>query len=382
MRVWRRGLLVLGIAASVLASGAALQSEQTKAGESANLVRSELILELRNVAVAFSPSLRATDPAHRQLLAASNGSTDMRVRVAELEGHPSLRIGTVEPTEGEGEESSMTYDLWLAATDTGWELQVHRASGSEPPEHPDRVGTIPLSRRAATSVSPAFTAALVPTADDGGKLVLRWGGHEWTADFRFEQQPDEAEDRDRAGEDSNEGDRRERDTDTTAISRGITLTERNMTALVRPDGSRLRVLFWKKLASDGEDFDRIGSTTDGAVVPLIHGAAIRLRSDVALRVGDASLPTDNLAPGYPGTYGLWLKRAGDGWRLVFNHEADSWGTQHDPAFDAAEVDLAYSDDGASSRPLGVALVPTGDDQGQLVIHWGPHEWTAGFAVDE
>jgi hypothetical protein len=62
-----------------------------------------------------------------------------------------------------------------------------------------------------------------------------------------------------------------------------------------------------------------------------------------------TIPTGNLTPGFPGADGLWLKKARGGWRLVFNHEADSWGTQHDPAFDAAEIELAYSKGGAPTR---------------------------------
>ncbi len=92
------------------------------------------------------------------------------------------------------------------------------------------------------------------------------------------------------------------------------------------------------------------------------------------------VPTGNLATDFPGAYGLWLKKAGLGWRLVFNHEADSWGTQHDPAFDAAEIELTYSRSDARDRLLGVSLLPTGTDRGQLIIHWGPHEWAADYVV--
>ena len=94
------------------------------------------------------------------------------------------------------------------------------------------------------------------------------------------------------------------------------------------------------------------------------------------------MPTGNLAQGFAGAYGLWLKKASDGWRLVFNDEADSWGTQHDPSFDAAEIDMVYARRDGSFRPLAVTLVPTGAERGRLVIHWGPHEWAADFVVAE
>ena len=93
------------------------------------------------------------------------------------------------------------------------------------------------------------------------------------------------------------------------------------------------------------------------------------------------MPTGNLAPNFPGAYALWLKKDGVDWRLVFNNEPDSWGTQHDPAFDAAELDLVYERvDGADSdRPLAVYFVPFGADESRLIFHWGEHVWTAGFA---
>ena len=55
------------------------------------------------------------------------------------------------------------------------------------------------------------------------------------------------------------------------------------------------------------------------------------------------------------------------------------GSQHDPQFDAAEIDLAQSDGHAADRPFAISLIPTSPDRGRLVIVWGPHEWTADFS---
>ena len=149
-----------------------------------------------------------------------------------------------------------------------------------------------------------------------------------------------------------------------------------------PDDSRISVFIWKALSVEHDDFASIASVADGQVVRLTNAAVTRLKSEVPLRFGPVEIPTDNLARGFPGTYGLWLKRAGVGWRLVFNHRVDSWGTQHDPEFDAGEIEPAYSQGSPSTRarPLGVALVPTTARSGQLVIHWGAHEWTADFII--
>ena len=156
--------------------------------------------------------------------------------------------------------------------------------------------------------------------------------------------------------------------------------ERNETGLVLPDGSRLSVLFWKELDVDGPDFPLIAAAGDGTVVPLTAGAVTRLKTEAPMQFGEVLVDTDNLAPGFAGAYGLWLKRAGPGWRLVFSHEPDVWGTQYDTAFDAAEIELAYSHDDTSARPFGVSVRPTGADRGRLVLQWGPHEWSADFVT--
>ena len=158
------------------------------------------------------------------------------------------------------------------------------------------------------------------------------------------------------------------------------LNERNETALVLPDGARISMLYWKGIDVEDEDYPTLAETPDGAVVEMIRAPVLRLKSDVSLRFGDADVPTGNLAPGFAGAYGVWLRKAGAGWRFVFNHEPDSWGTQHDPDFDAGETTVEYSRAAGSFRPLGATLVPTGDDRGRLVVHWGPHEWAADFTV--
>ena len=112
----------------------------------------------------------------------------------------------------------------------------------------------------------------------------------------------------------------------------------------------------------------------------MRASVLRFKTDVSLRFGDADIPTGNLAPGFAGFYGIWLKRVGDGWRLLFTDEPDSWGTQHDPEHDVAEVLARYTRAGNAFRPLGATLVATDADRGQLVVHWGVHEWAADFAV--
>lgn len=265
------------------------------------------------------------------------------------------------------------------------------------------VAHIPLARGAAEPRE-TLSAVLVATSDDTGQLVLRWHDHRWTADFDLLPLPtpaelaaaaaaarvaaeeaaaeEEAEEEDEGPRVPTDTEQLDFDSDTSAVARALTLTERNDSTIVLPDESRISVLVWQEQLVDHDDFAALAAMGDGDVVRLTQGAVIRLRHEVALQFGDTSIPTENLAPGFPGSYGLWLRRVGDGWRLVFNHEPDSWGTQHDPAFDAEEIELEHSADGLATRSLGATLIPITAETGRLVIHWGAHEWAADFTISE
>ena len=379
----------------------------------AGVVRTELALNIRPLSFAFDATLRATVP--RPLLAAAGSAPESRIRLGELTVNPFLNIGDLDAAArreaGQQPVAGETV-VWLTRADDGWALELERvpaestdaedaeeasdAAGEEGGSDAGVVARVPLTREAAEQQE-TLSAVLVPTSDDAGRLVLRWHDHRWTAAFDLLPVPSRAELLDAAarkaaaaaGENEGDGPRVPTDTeqldfdsDTSAAARFLTLDERNETAVVLPDESRITVLVWQEQLVDGDDFAALATLGDGEVVRLTQGAVIRLRNEVPLRFGDTPIPTENLAPDFPGSYGLWLKRAGDGWRLVFNHEADSWGTQHDPAFDAVEIDLQHSADGLATRPLGAAVVPVTAQAGRLVIHWGAHEWAADFTIPE
>ena len=131
---------------------------------------------------------------------------------------------------------------------------------------------------------------------------------------------------------------------------------------------------------DGPDFARLDDDARGAVVMLTESSVPRLRTERSLRFGKTVIATGNQVVGFPGSYGLWLKRVGSEWRLVFNNEPDAWGSQHDPKFDAAEVDAVPLRRARRRPPVRCRADAGGADRGRLVIIWGPHEWTADFAV--
>ena len=434
MSSMKSGLLACGFGACLLVPVAAGAQQGGADSASADVVRTELTLNLRPVAVSFEPGLDAGDPAHRELLTMDGSASSTRVRVGDIEAVPRLRMGTLDGLQPGGSESprpaTATLELWLARTAGGWSLDLRgqpvadenenggdegrEADADTAPAGRDTtvIGQVPLTREAA-GTQETFSAALVPTAEAAGQLVLRWRDHRWTADLHFADPPDPDEAGDQEGEaepeaasepaadaaeaDEVDGDESEEDegprvanereslqfdSDTSAGARFLQLSERHESAVELPGDVRLAVLFWQEQSVELADFAGVEALADGEVLRLTRAAVLRLRNETPLRFGDVAIPTGNLAPGFAGSYGLWLKRRGDGWRLVFNHEADSWGTQHDPAFDAAEIDLAYSHDGLATRPFGAALVPATASAGRLVIHWGPHEWAADYTIPE
>jgi len=372
--------LVLGLGLATSIGVLASQSAGT-VGDGA--VRSQLTLSSLSVTVATVPG---ADGSSNRDLPLPSGPTSARLKVGILHSHPQLRIGELGG-------SDLWYDLWLTRTDapSSWVLEAQPAvsdpsvSNNDAAVSADVVGTIPLSHETVVDPASTLSVALVATGDDAGRLVLNWGLNRWSADFGFGKAPPPAPSPPDQDQDDDQPDplagNVDYDADNSAVARNVTLAARHETALTLPDDSRINVLFGREITTQHDDFAAIAAMSDGEVIRLTEAAVIRLRTEEPLRFGGISVPTDNLSPGFPGSYGLWLKRAGQGWKLVFNHEADSWGTQHHPEFDAAEVDVTYSRNPSSAHPLGAALIPTGEGTGRLMIHWGPHVWTTEFTID-
>ena len=105
-------------------------------------------------------------------------------------------------------------------------------------------------------------------------------------------------------------------------------------------------------------------------------AAIKLRTEADIVVGELEVPAGNVSPGFAGLYSLWLRLDDDGqWTLIVNHEPDIWGTMHDPAKDLGETPLAHSTVEGGKSSLTIDIEPSeGDSPGSLRLTWGEHRW--------
>jgi hypothetical protein len=386
----RRRAIPAGVCAIGFAVALSAQAPATPTVKPDGLIHTELSLLGRTASVLFSPDLRANDPAHRSLFS-SGSQASGRVRIGELQTNGALRLGDV--AIGKPGMAAFRFDLFLEAAGDAWQLSVASAGGST--DVSASASKVPLLRERAAVASPTLLAALVPVTRDTAMLILTWGDVKATAGVQFQevQLPSRGTGGGRQVAPVNRTHNEEN-----AGARLTMLSQLNEAALVDASGARASVTFARTfpkgtssqsaagttrregLVVEGPDFKRLMSTPDGAVVELTQAPALRLSIEKAARSGNVVLRPGNQTPGFAGAYSIWLKRAGAGWRLVFNQEPDVWGSQRDPKSDVGEVDLAYAKDGEPSRPLGVALVPTSADRWRLVLVWGPHEWAADFAA--
>lgn len=360
MGVRIRCFLVLSVSVCLVSLVADLAAGQTSASTAQTsqdgLVRAELSLGLgRSAAVAFAP-------------AAVSDVSGARIGSLQLDG--AVRLGGLQLGKA---STDSRYELRLERTREAWQLQVTNAeSGSD-------VGRAALSHQQGGSVAPTFTVALFPIAENAARLVLRWKDQEAATELRFLSSVASRELNPRR---PNEPVSRKHFDDVSGLARAQILTQNNQAALTFPDGRSVTAWYSRgTLPVDGPDFAQLASAADGTLIELTQSSVPSFKVDVPLRFGTSTLATANLAPGFHGSYGLWLKRVGSGWRLVFNEQPDVWGTQHDAEADAMEVELTYTQSGDfASRPFGAALVAAGKDRGHLVLHWGPHTWSAEFEL--
>ena len=141
-------------------------------------------------------------------------------------------------------------------------------------------------------------------------------------------------------------------------------------------GKQLRISY-PDLLTDSDDYRAFESLGTGEVSAWNSGRAVKLLAHASLSFDGVVVPYGNASPDYPGVYSLWPRRTADGWSLVFNDEADIWGSQRDATADAVEVPLEHSTADEPTEKLTIEFLEV-EPGAVLRIAWGDHQLLAAF----
>ncbi|MDE2923057.1 MAG: DUF2911 domain-containing protein [Acidobacteriota bacterium] len=141
-------------------------------------------------------------------------------------------------------------------------------------------------------------------------------------------------------------------------------------------GKQLRISY-PDLLTDSDDYRAFESLGAGDVSAWKSGRAVKLLTHASLSFDGIVVPYGNASSDYPGVYSLWPRRTADGWSLVFNGEADIWGSQRDATADAVEVPLEHSTADEPTEKLTIEFLEV-EPGAVLRIAWGDHQFLAAF----
>lgn len=147
---------------------------------------------------------------------------------------------------------------------------------------------------------------------------------------------------------------------------------------IKVDGEEIRITFGD-VPVDSADYAALDGVKVGEVVRFTEHRAMKLFTDHNIKFGDTLIKKENMAKDYPGVYSVWLKKTVDGWSLVFNEEADIWGTRHNPEADVAEIALTSGETDETAETFGVVLEEV-EEGGRVRMAWGDREWSASFSI--
>ncbi|MBI3735367.1 DUF2911 domain-containing protein [Candidatus Sumerlaeota bacterium] len=128
-------------------------------------------------------------------------------------------------------------------------------------------------------------------------------------------------------------------------------------------------------STSGPGYKGMSTVKEGFIWRLGNNEATNLKTDVDLKIGDKTVKA--------GRYSLWAKKTAAGWNLIFNTEADVWGTKHVASADVAEVPLTAGKTAAPVELLTLEVKGDGSAPGAGVfkLQWGGDEGTTKFQMD-
>ena len=148
-------------------------------------------------------------------------------------------------------------------------------------------------------------------------------------------------------------------------------TFRDTARLVLGD-KKIEVDYWRPYRRNRQIF--------GAVVPWDRiwrtGAnnATQLRSDEDLEFAGNKLTS--------GKYSIWTYPTENGWQLIFNKKADTWGTEYDSTANFFRVPMNVEKTTAPVEVLTISLIPENNDTARLLVEWEYYKAWADFKIDK
>jgi hypothetical protein len=137
------------------------------------------------------------------------------------------------------------------------------------------------------------------------------------------------------------------------------------------------------LKAESKDHEAFAALADGQVFEYVGGRASKLLTDVDMHFNGFVAAQGNAHPTYPGVYGIWIKKDGDGYNLVFNQEADVWGTMFNEEMAIGETPLTVSKAEEAAATYKVTLEKNADETGgTLKILWGDTVFSAEFKAEK
>ena len=144
------------------------------------------------------------------------------------------------------------------------------------------------------------------------------------------------------------------------------------TARLVLENKKIEVDYWRPFRRNRQIF--------GAVVPWDRvwrtGAnnATQLRSDDDLEFAGNKLVS--------GKYSIWTYPTENGWQLIFNKKADTWGTEYDSTANFFKVPMTVEKTAAPVEILTISLLPESNDTARLLIEWEYYKAWADFKIDK
>lgn len=150
-------------------------------------------------------------------------------------------------------------------------------------------------------------------------------------------------------------------------------------ATLRFEREKINISF-ATLKTDSKDYEVFQALADDSVFEYVGGRASKILTDLDLQFGDTIVKQGNAHITYPGVYSIWLKKTATGWNLVFNEEADVWGTMFNPETQVYEIPLTVSTVEESADTMKVTLEKVDNKTGRLNILWADKKYSADFTA--